>query len=250
MSVHSPETAEFESSVNLQAFLLLVLAMALGLLTAVLFLPAWMPNLAFSLSGEAPRAYWYLSRATAFISLSLLWFSMALGIGLSNKMARSWPGAPAAFAVHEYTSLLGLAFALFHALVLLGDHYIQFTLAQILMPFATLGYRPLWVGIGQTGFYAWIIVAFSFYVRQGIGQKTWRLIHYLSFAMYLAGLLHGLFSGTDTSADWARWYYWISGGSLLFLFMTRLVGAVIDRLFPASKRQHINAPVKPIRTSG
>jgi predicted ferric reductase len=165
-------------------------------------------------------------------------------------MARAWPGAPAAFAVHEYTSLLGLAFALFHALVLLGDHYIQFTLAQILMPFATLGYRPLWVGIGQTGFYLWIIVAFSFYVRQGIGQKTWRWVHYASFAMYAAGLLHGLFSGTDTNAGWAQGYYWITGGSVLFLFMTRLVGVVIDKLFPASPRRNQNAPVRPLRTNG
>jgi predicted ferric reductase len=236
MSANSPEPFELESSVNIQAFLLFILAMALGLLAAVLILPTWMPNMAFSLTGNAPKAYWYLSRATAFISLSLLWISMALGIGISNKMARAWPGAPAAFAIHEYVSLLGLAFALFHALILLGDHYINFTLAQILMPFSTLDYRPLWVGIGQTGFYLWIIVAFSFYVRQGIGQKTWRLIHYASFIMYLMGLMHGLFSGTDSNAGWAQWYYWISGGSLLFLFFTRLIGAMTDRLFPQRTR--------------
>ena len=40
---------------------------------------------------------------------------MALGLGITNKMARLWPGAPAAFALHEYVSLLGLAFAVFHA---------------------------------------------------------------------------------------------------------------------------------------
>src|SRR5574337_857487 len=191
----TPPSTEYESSINIQSFLILLVASAIGLLLAVLILPIWLPNLNFSLVGDAPKAYWYLSRATAFASLSLLWISMALGIGISNKMARWWPGAPAAFAIHEYVSLLGLTFALFHALILLGDHYIDFTVAQILTPFAAVGYRPFWVGIGQIGFYVWLIVTLSFYIRSMIGQKTWRFIHYSSFAMYMLGLLHGLFSG-------------------------------------------------------
>ena len=119
---NTPQPNEYESSVNIQTFLVFLLASTIGLLLAVLVLPNWLPNLNFSLVGNAPKAYWYLSRATAFASLSLLWLSMALGIGISNKMARWWPGAAPAFAIHEYVSLLGLAFAVFHAVVLLGDH--------------------------------------------------------------------------------------------------------------------------------
>lgn len=233
MSVNSSEPVEYESSVNIQSFVMFLVAMTVGLLVAVLILPSWLPNMSFSLGGDAPKAYWYLSRATAFVSLSLLWISMALGIGITNKMARVWPGAAAAFAIHEYVSLLGLAFALFHALLLLGDKYINFTLSQVLMPFASVGYHPFWVGVGQIGFYIWALVAFSFYIRQGIGQKTWRLIHFLSFAMYAMGLVHGLFSGTDTSS--AQMYYWYSGGSLLFLLFTRIIGTIIEKLFPSNK---------------
>ena len=230
-----PVENDFESSVNIQFFLLIMLAMIIGLIAAILVLPAWLPNMATSLAGESPKVYWYLSRATAFVSLSVLWLSMALGLGITNKIARLWPGAPAAFAIHEFVSLLGLAFALFHALVLLGDHYINFTIAQIFLPFSTVDYRPTWVGIGQIGFYVWLIVALSFYIRSSIGQKTWRVIHYLSFAMYLMGLLHGLFSGTDSTTAWAQWYYWISGGSLLFLFVYRMVNTMMEKLFPAQK---------------
>ena len=233
MPAPQPTTEFNDSSVNMQSFLLFLLAMTLGLLLAILVLPAWLPNLAFSLGGDAPKAYWYMSRATAFASLSLLWLSMALGMGITNKMARAWPGAAAAFAVHEYVSLLGLAFAAFHAVVILGDHYINFTLLQLLAPFSTVGYRPLWVGIGQVGFYVWLIVALSFYIRSSIGQKTWRVLHYASFAMYLMGLFHGLFSGTDVTAPWAQNYYWISSGSLLFLLVGRIVGVIVDKLAPA-----------------
>lgn len=233
---------EYESSVNIQTFLLFMVAMAVGLLVAVVLLPSWMPNLAFSLGGAEPKAYWYLSRATAFVSLSLLWVSMALGLGVTNKMARFWPGAPAAFAIHEYVSLLGLAFAMFHALVILGDKYISFTLTQILVPFSTVDYKPIWVGLGQIGFYVWAIVALSFYIRSRIGQKTWRLLHYLSFGMYLLALFHGLFSGTDTNATWAQQYYWFSGASLLFLFFVRILNTIINTLFPAQKRRPAPTP--------
>src|SRR6266498_338826 len=225
-----------ESSLNIQFFLLIILAMIIGLLAAILLLPSWLPNMATSLIGASPKAYWYLSRATAFVSLSLLWISMALGLGISNKMARLWPGAPAAFAIHEYVSLLGLAFALFHAVILLGDHYINFTVAQIFMPFATVNYRPTWVGIGQIGFYVWLIVALSFYVRSSIGQKTWRVLHYLSFAMYVMALLHSFLAGTDATSNWAWWYYWISGGSLLFLLIYRIVNSIIEKLTKPVKR--------------
>jgi predicted ferric reductase len=226
----STENEFSESTVNIQFLLLVALAMILGLLAAILLLPTWLPNMAISLAGDSPKVYWYLSRATAFVSLSILWSSMALGLGITNKMARLWPGAPAAFAIHEYVSLLGLVFALFHALVLLGDRYINFTIAQIFMPFSITDYRPTWVGIGQIGFYLWVLVALSFYVRKHIGQKTWRAVHYLSFGIYLMGLVHGLFSGTDSTADWAIWYYWISGGSLLFLLVHRIVYTVTEKI--------------------
>lgn len=241
------QSNDFESSVNIQSFLLFLLASTLGLLLAVLLLPTFLPNLAFSLGGDAPKAYWYLSRATAFASLSLLWLSMALGMGITNKMARAWPGAAAAFAIHEYVSLVGLAFAVFHAVVILGDHYINFTLLQILVPFTTVDYRPLWVGVGQVGFYVWLIVALTFYIRSLIGQKTWRFLHYASFAMYLMGLLHGLFSGTDASMPWAQWYYWISGGSLLFLFFGRVIGTISDKLFPARPAPRPTPSASPAR---
>jgi len=217
---------EYESSFTAQSLLVIFLAMAIGTLLAVTLLPIWLPNLTASLTGPDPKAYWYLSRGTAFVSMSLLWISMAFGLTITNKMARLWPGAPTAFAVHEFVSLLGIAFAMFHGLILMGDRFINFTFAQVAIPFASSGFKPLWVGLGQIGFYVWAIVAFSFYIRARIGQKTWRALHFASFLTYVAALAHGLMSGTDTAALWAQWYYWISGSSLLFLLMYRVIASL------------------------
>src|SRR5690349_14593712 len=97
-----------------------------------------------------PQSAWYLSRASAFVAYVLLWWSMVLGLSITNRLARVWPGGPTAGDLHEHASLLGLGFALLHALVLLADQYIGYTLPQILIPFAS-SYLPLWVGFGQIG---------------------------------------------------------------------------------------------------
>ena len=224
MTDQNNNSTDYEnSSVNISSFLLVLMAMSVGLLLAVMILPLWAPNIALSLTGVDPKAYWFLSRATAFVSLGLLWLSMALGLGITNKLAQIWPGGPTAFALHEYTSLLGLAFAFFHALFLLGDHYINFNLLQLVVPFSTKAYQPFWVGLGQTGFYLGLIVTLSFYLRKQIGQKVWRGLHYFTFLSYAAAVIHGLAIGTDSSAPWAQWFYWLTGGSLLILFVYRLL---------------------------
>ncbi len=216
------------SSINFSSFILVLIAMAVGMLLAVIVLPLWAPNIAFSLIGTDPKAYWFLSRATAFVAMGLLWLSMALGLGITNKLAQIWPGGPTAFALHEYTTLLGLAFVIFHAMLLLGDHYINFTLLQLIVPFSTQEYQSFWVGLGQTGFYLGVIVTLSFYIRKKIGHKVWRSLHYISFLSYLSALLHGLAIGTDTGAVWAQWFYWISGGSLLLLFIYRILFRLVS----------------------
>jgi predicted ferric reductase len=224
-----------DSSLSVQSFLLIFLAIGVGMLAAILVLPAWLPHLATSLSGPDPKAYWYLSKGSAFVALSLVWLSMALGLLMTNKMARIWPGAPVSFALHEFISLLGLGFALFHAFVLLGDHYIGYTLKQVLIPFFST-YEPVWVGLGQLGFYAMLIITFSFYLRSHIGQKTWRFLHYTSFATYLIALLHGITAGSDGSLPWVQQYYWVSGGALLFLLSYRIVASYSTRLTVSSTR--------------
>jgi predicted ferric reductase len=200
-----------------------VIMMLLAVVAAVMVLPTWLPALAGSVGGAEPTAFWYLSRASAIIAYLLAWLSMVLGVSMTNKLARLWPGGPVAFDLHQHTSLLSIAFALFHALILLGDKYIAYTPWQILTPFASSRYEPLWVGLGQVGFYLMLVVGLSFYVRKQITQKTWRLIHYLSFAMFLLVLAHGVMAGTDSGEPWAQTIYWVTGGGLLFLVFYRLL---------------------------
>ncbi len=123
------------------------------------------------------------------------------------------------------SSILCLAFGLFHALILLGDAYSNYSIAQLLIPFTASQYRPLWVGLGQTGFYLLLLLTFSFYARRWIGTKGWRLLHFLSFAAFILTLMHGVFSGTDNGEAWAVTLYWVTGSVALFLTVYRIVVA-------------------------
>ena len=203
-----------------------LLAVVIGLAAAIIILPAWMPNITASLLGADAKFYWYLSRATAFVGYGLLWLSMSMGIMITNKMARVWPGGPTAAALHQHTSLLGLGFGLVHGLLLIGDQYINFNLAQVLTPFSTASYLPQWVGLGQLAFYTWAVVVFSYYIRNQIGRKTWRSIHFASYLVFALTLLHGIFSGTDTGKIWVTGMYWFSGSMILFLTFYRILYSI------------------------
>jgi predicted ferric reductase len=170
---------------------------------------------------------WYLSRASAFVSYLLLWWSMLLGLSITSRLARAWPGGPLASDLHEHASLLGLGFGVMHALTLLGDSYIGYTLPQVLIPFAGT-YMTLWVGLGQVGLILMALVTGSFYVRRQIGAKAWRLIHFLSFAVFALALAHGLVSGTDASAPWALAMYVATGLSVAGLTLYRIVARQAD----------------------
>jgi hypothetical protein len=225
MSVNQPAKKEIdESSSGWQPYLFRFVAVIVVALIILPLLPGFIANLVYSFhsfGGKAPKIYWYLSRASGFISFTILWISMALGLGITNKMARLWPGAPSAFAVHQYTSMLGLAFAAYHGLVLIGDHFTDFSLPRLLTPFS-IAYETIWVGLGQVSFYVWLLVVLSFYVRQKIGQRTWRVIHYANFGIYIMGFLHGIRIGTDTESSWVVGYFWASGLSLLILLAHRI----------------------------
>lgn len=190
-----------------------------GTLVAVFILPP----LTQLLLGPNVNAAWDLTRVTGMIAYVLIWLSVVLGLLITNRMAQVWPGGPAAFDLHQFTSLLGLAFALFHAVVLLGDHYIQYSLLQIMLPFASVNYQPIWVGLGQIAFYLLIPVTLSFYARRSLGPKVWRLIHFGSFISFAFITIHGLLAGSDITNLGMLLTYAMTGLSVVFLTIYRMV---------------------------
>ena len=227
------ELADTPPIMSFRSLAILLLAVASGAFAAIAIQPYLLPGLSASLTGPEPKVFWYLSRSSAGIAFILIWFSTVLGLLITNKLACLWPGGPMAFELHQLMSLLGLAFALFHALILIGDAYFKVQLFDLLVPFATKNYRPLWVGLGQISFYLTGIVVISFYLRRRITHRVWRSLHYLSFLAFGMVLLHGILSGTDTSTPWIHHIYLFCGVSVLFLSILRL----LTSLFKSNSRR-------------
>lgn len=226
LNMRDDDLNTFQPTLGLDAVLLILLAAIVGSFAAVVVLPAWLPGLADSLLSAQPKAYWYLSRTTGIVAYVLLWASVALGLGIKNKMAQVWPGGPKAVDLHQFASMFALNLAIFHALIIVGDQYANYTLMQVLTPFAIPGKLSVWYGFGQLGLYILIPVAFSFYARRFIGFKVWRFIHYASFIVYFFVTIHSLWSGTDATTPAMLALYALTVLATYFLAAYRILVSV------------------------
>jgi len=173
-------------------------------------------------AADSVQIWWYVTRASGIIAYLLLWFSTILGLAVTSKYLDGMLDRLFTYDFHEFISLLSIAFTLVHILVLMLDKYLPYTFAQILVPFIS-PYRPVWVGIGVIAFYLIILVTITFYLRNKIGKRTFRTIHYLSLLSYIGVTLHGYYSGTDTALPSMRILYDVSGLAVLFLTVYWLV---------------------------
>jgi DMSO/TMAO reductase YedYZ heme-binding membrane subunit len=139
-----------------------------------------------------------------------------------------------------------LLFATLHGALLIADQSFPFTPRAILVPFAS-PYSPISVGVGQLTFYLTAIVTASFYIRRQIGQRAWRLLHYLTFVAFIGASAHGVASGSDSGTPWAFWIYVIPIAAAVFFLTYRIVVSLSSRIRPRVERAGTTgAPTGPL----
>ncbi|HUR16693.1 MAG TPA: hypothetical protein VMZ33_05370, partial [Candidatus Limnocylindrales bacterium] len=151
--------------------------------------------------------------------------SVVYGLLLSTGILDSVSHRVVSLTLHQDLSAISIALVALHGAVLVLDRFVQTTVFQIAVPFAT-EYRPVWVGVGQLAFYVMAVVYASFYFRKRLGQRGWRMLHYTTFLAFIGGAVHGLMAGTDTSAPWALWSYAASIAVVVFLLVYRIAMSV------------------------
>ena len=185
-------------------------------------LPAALRLLGATAALAPGKLAWYGVRATGFLAYFAIAASVVYGLLLSTKLLDAIAHRPVNFALHKDLALVGLALSGLHGLLLLGDHTYAFTPVAIAVPFAS-PYAPVAVAVGQLAFYVVAIVTGSFYVRRQIGQRAWRLIHYLTFLGFVGVTAHGITSGSDSGAPWALWAYLVPLAAVIFFLAYRVV---------------------------
>ena len=163
---------------------------------------------------------WMLIRASGVIAYALLSFSAIWGLLLGGGFLGKRSTKSLTFA-HESLSVGALIATILHMALLYADDYVVFELSELLTPGAS-DWRPIAVAFGVVAFYGLFIVVLSFYVRKLIGQRVWRGLHYSSFGIWLASLVHGILAGTDRTEPWLLWVYGSTAAAVAVLLAFRI----------------------------
>ncbi len=147
------------------------------------------------------QVLWFATRGAGAVSLLMLTASVVFGLVTVTRFRHmEWPRF-FNYEMHRRVSLLSIVFLAVHVLAAVFDPFTSLGVAAALVPLAST-YRPVPVALGVIALYLFIALTVSSLLRRHIGQKTWRAIHWTSYAMWPMALLHGITAGSDASAVW------------------------------------------------
>jgi predicted ferric reductase len=146
-------------------------------------------------------ALWYLTRGTGAAALLLLTLTLVLGV--VNVERFTSPRFPR-FVVdgwHRTISLLVCVLLAIHIGTTVLDGYAPIRLVDAVVPFVS-AYRPLWVGLGALALDLLLALIVTSLLRDRVGVRAWRAVHWAAYACWPVAFLHGLGTGSDVRPGW------------------------------------------------
>lgn len=147
------------------------------------------------------EALWALGRGNGIVALAFMTLSIALGIATrSGRPLLALPRFGIA-DVHRFVALAATLLVGLHMGLLLLDPYAKLRLIDFVVPF--LGaYRPLWQGLGTVAVDLLVIVVATSLLRQRLGLRAFRVVHWTTYLLWPIAMAHALGNGTDTGHLW------------------------------------------------
>jgi len=178
--------------------------------------------------------WWLASRAAGIVGFTALGIVSILGLVSALKLVG--PATAARMRPwHERLAITGLVAIAAHGLLLLADPWLHPGVLGVLVPF-TMGYRPLWTGLGIIAFYCLAAFGLSFYQRRRIGTRRWRSAHRFASVAFVLGGLHGLMAGTDARSPLLLGLFLAFGVVVGGLVAARALGLPAKRSRPSARR--------------
>jgi predicted ferric reductase len=141
--------------------------------------------------------FWILARASGLAAYTLLTASVLAGIVVKARPLPKRLRVAAAVDVHRFLALLVLGALALHATALVLDRTVHVSVAALVVP-GLVTYRPVWTALGVLAAELLVVVYASFSLRQRIGFRAWRRLHWLTYGLFGLATLHGLAAGTDS----------------------------------------------------
>lgn len=152
-------------------------------------------------AANSPSWYWYATRGLGTSTLIVLTGTVVLGIVTARRWVGETTPAFVAADMHRNLSLLGVFLLAAHIVTTLLDPYAHIGVRDVAIPFGA-AYRPIWLGLGVAATWVLIGVAASSALRNRVGPRVWRLIHWAAYASWPLAVIHGVGTGSDSQAPW------------------------------------------------
>lgn len=164
---------------------------------------------------------WLVARASGLVAFGLLTLSVWLGLAMSTRLLgpRRQKGL---FGWHQTLVWTALSMVGLHILAVLSDPVLHFGLGAVLVPLAA-PWHPLGIAAGVTAGWLTLMLALSFRLKRRLGHRTWRLLHYASFAAFALFLGHALAVGTDLRGLTGPIVAALAAGPVVWLSLARLL---------------------------
>ena len=143
-----------------------------------------------------PQVWWHLSRASGIVAWLILTASVLWGIVLATDLFSESRRPAWLLDLHRWLGGLAVGFTAIHVAALVADSYIEFSVADLTVPFASQ-YKTGAVAWGVLAMWLLVVVELTSLAMKRLPRRIWRTIHRSSAAIFWMASLHGTYAGTD-----------------------------------------------------
>jgi hypothetical protein len=149
---------------------------------------------------QAQMRFWLAARATGITAYLLLTGLVTFGLILSHPTNQStWKLSKRIFPWHENLFVFVIAFVVAHVVSIVLDPFAGVGVAGSFIP-GLSSYRTAPVALGTIGLYAALVSGLTGRWTRLLPQGIWLKLHRFALVAWILSWMHGLLSGTDSSA--------------------------------------------------
>jgi sulfoxide reductase heme-binding subunit YedZ len=157
--------------------------------------------LAAAASTTGPSWYWYATRGLGVSTLIVLTGTVVIGIVTAVRWSGQTTPAFVAADMHRNLSLLAVSLLAAHIVTTVLDPFAHISVRDVIIP-GGAAYRPVWLGFGVVATDILIAVIATSLLRERIGPRLWRWLHWAAYLSWPLAVVHGVGTGSDARAPW------------------------------------------------
>ena len=162
---------------------------------------------------------WFATRGAGVVTLLLTSAVASLGLlTVTRWQSSGWPRFLTA-ELHRTLALTSVVLLAIHVVTAIVDPYTSLGIAAAVVPLAST-YRPVAVAFGVVSVDLFLAVLITSLVRDRIGLRAWRAVHWLAYGSWPLAVLHSVTAGSDA---FSPWLLAVSGASVVAVALALVI---------------------------